>query len=117
MIVEDDVDLRTALGTSLRRHGLASFGVGSGSEALGAMERTVFDAVLLDLNLPGIHGCRLLRRIQCLENAPPAVILSGADQNAMVRAGVNGARVVLQKPTRPSEVAEALSRVISGGGR
>ncbi|MGQ0567155.1 MAG: response regulator transcription factor [Gemmobacter sp.] len=76
LLVEDDLPLAEALTALLAGSGYAVDCVqdGTGAEALVMAE--VFDLVILDLNLPGMDGLTLLRRIRARQGSPAVMILT-----------------------------------------
>ena len=63
LIVEDELDLATALATGLRREGYAIDTAASAAEALERLEDTQYDVVCLDLGLPDGDGREVCRRL------------------------------------------------------
>jgi len=66
LIVEDDTALRRSLHTTLGSLGFDVSEAGNGEDAVTHLRRTSFEAVLLDINMPGMGGietCRLIRRM------------------------------------------------------
>src|SRR5437773_7633445 len=76
LLVEDDHDLAGALHRVLTRRGFDVTSTGDGSEALTLLRHQAFDAVMLDLSIPGIDGLRLLQRMRDAGNATPVLILT-----------------------------------------
>ena len=64
LMVEDDLDLADALSQVLSAHGFQVVCCADGLEALAIVRRHAFDAVVLDLTLPGIDGLELLQRVR-----------------------------------------------------
>lgn len=65
LIVDDAQQVRRVLRTTLSAEGYTTFEAGSGEEALESIRSSVPDAVLLDVNMPGMGGletCREIRR-------------------------------------------------------
>src|ERR1700677_702862 len=63
LVVEDFEVLARSIGTGLRREGMAVDVVGDGNDALRHLAVTRYDVVILDRDLPGVHGddvCRTL---------------------------------------------------------
>jgi len=60
LVVEDDEQLRTLLVELLAGEGYDVSPVRTGEEGLQALQRELFDVVLLDINLPGMHGINVL---------------------------------------------------------
>jgi DNA-binding response OmpR family regulator len=63
LVVEDFEILARAIGTGLRREGMAVDVVGDGADALEHLAVTRYDVVVLDRDLPGVHGDEICRRI------------------------------------------------------
>lgn len=65
LVVEDHEELANAIGVGLRREGMAVDVVFGGDDALDHLEATRYDVVVLDRDIPGVHGdevCRALVR-------------------------------------------------------
>jgi two-component system, sensor histidine kinase len=108
--VEDNPFGRVVLNTILNELGHQAEFIGRGEAAIERIERGAFDAVLMDMVLPGINGIEAIRRIRGL--GPPhghiAIIgVSGrGDDEAASRAA--GADAFLLKPVSPRALATAL---------
>lgn len=76
-IIEDDVSVREAIEILLRSAGLNYQSYGSSEEFLSGFMRGVKDILILDLNLPGISGYDLLKKI-VLEGMNIQVIVTTA---------------------------------------
>lgn len=63
LVVEDFEVLAQSIGTGLRREGMAVDVVLDGPDALTRMAVTRYDVVVLDRDLPGVHGDEICRRI------------------------------------------------------
>jgi two-component system response regulator AlgR len=84
--------------------------VGDGEAALGACAELKPDALLLDIEMPGMDGTVLARRLAALPIAPQIIFCTAYDQHA-VRAWELGATDYLLKPVRLERLREALQRV------
>jgi len=108
--VEDNPFGRVVLNTILNELGHQAEFIGKGEAAIERIEQGAFDAVLMDMVLPGINGIEAIRRIRDL--APPhgriAIIgVSGrGDDEEASRAA--GADAFLLKPVSPRALATAL---------
>ena len=105
---------RVILNTILAELGHRADFVGSGEEAVAAVERG-YDVVLIDVMLPGIDGRETARRIRALAGTAaltPIIGITGrgetGDEDAARRAGMNA---YLRKPISPSALAKALAAV------
>ncbi len=76
LIAEDDQVLADGLLRSLRASGYAVDQVASGSEADAALAAHEFDLVILDLNLPKLHGFEVLRKLRARGTSVPVLILN-----------------------------------------
>ena len=108
LIVEDEVDLASALERALAEEGYACDVVHDGPSGLHAAQGCDYDLLILDLMLPGIDGGEILRRLR--ENRRvPVLILSAREGLAdKVRLLNEGADDYL---TKPFQLAELLARV------
>ncbi len=108
--VEDNPFGRVVLNTILSELGHQAEFIGRGEAAAGRIEQGLFDAVLMDMVLPGIDGVEAIRRIRSL--APPRgripiIGVSGrGEDEAASRAA--GADAFLLKPVSPRALATAL---------
>ena len=75
LIVEDDPVIRDALQELLQHWGLVTEECAEGLEALTLLEAGSFDLVLLDLNLPGLDGLEVCRRLRRLPINQPLVLM------------------------------------------
>jgi FixJ family two-component response regulator len=113
-VVDDDEPVRAALRTLLRSLG---YTVELFAEADAFLERA--DAgrpscVVLDLQLPGLSGLELQRRLRELERSIPIVFLTGhGDIPTSVRAMKAGAEWFLTKPFVADELASAVADAIA----
>jgi len=108
--VEDNPFGRVVLNTILSELGHQAEFIGRGEDATGRIAQGAFDAVLMDMVLPGINGIEAIRRIRALR--PPlgriAIIgVSGRTEDDAVSRAV-GADSFLLKPVSPRALATAL---------
>jgi DNA-binding response OmpR family regulator len=114
LVVEDHPKLATALGTILRREGMAVDVVFDGHEALTHIANAAYDVVVLDRDLPGVHGdevCRTLVAEGC-ESRVLMLTAAGAVDDRVEGLGL-GADDYLAKPFAVAELVariQALSR-------
>src|SRR5689334_3070283 len=114
LLVDDDAAIRRQLRGMLEDEGHAVAEAPSAAGAYEALERSRFDAVLLDLRMPGEHGLDALVRLR--EQAPDTavIIVSGEStlENAL-KAGQRGAFDFLEKPLRePERLLEVLDEAV-----
>jgi DNA-binding response OmpR family regulator len=63
LVVEDFEVLARTIGTGLRREGMAVDVVLDGNDALGHLAHTRYDVIVLDRDLPGVHGDEVCKRL------------------------------------------------------
>jgi len=117
LIAEDDALLRTFLGEVLSRHpNLIVVGTAAdGRSCLEAVERFRPELLLLDINLPGMDGLKVLRELGEREEGPQVLVLSGADdEETQVEAARSGARGFLPKSEAARVLPRALEAVAGG---
>jgi len=119
LLVEDDTIVAAVIRGLLEREGHVVVHVVNGLAALAELAHAQFDAVLLDLDLPGVDGFQVARLIRQRERAGqhlPIVAVtarSGGEDEAKARAaGMDG---FLHKPLSGEQLAAALARVIVAG--
>jgi CheY-like chemotaxis protein/nitrogen-specific signal transduction histidine kinase len=112
LCVEDNPYGRIVLNTILSELGHRADFVGSGEAAVDAVANGRYDAVLMDVTLPGIDGFEATRRIRALPRPAGAVRIVGvsgrvnaADEATGRAAGMDA---YLAKPLSPSGLAAAL---------
>jgi two-component system, NarL family, invasion response regulator UvrY len=117
LLVDDHVIVRSGLRNLLTSAvDTQIIEAGSGREALLQLRRDRPDLVLLDLNLPGIGGLELLRRILLEDKTARILVLSmHAEPLYVARAMEIGARGYLSKNTSAEELLSAIRRILEGG--
>ena len=83
--------------------------------ALAILRRQQIDLVILDLNLPGLGGVELLRRIVQTSRARVLVFSMHAEPLYVTRALEAGAAGYISKNIAPDELLTAVQRVAAGG--
>ncbi len=117
LLVEDDFDLSGALTRVLFKRGFEVVGCTDGADALGLVKHHDFDAILLDLTLPGLDGLRVLQRLRNNDDWTPVLVLTarGAVGDRIV--GLNaGADDYLAKPFDLDELVARLNALIRRKG-
>jgi DNA-binding NarL/FixJ family response regulator len=87
-----------------------------GEEALELVRTSRFDLIILDLNLPGLGGLELLRRILKVGSRTPILVFSLHTEAIYAnRALEAGARGYVSKNAAPEEFIAAVKTVLAGG--
>lgn len=99
LVVDDEPGVRHTLSAILADEGYAVFAVGSGEEGIEAVRDAPYDAVLLDVWLPGIDGLETLRRLKDAHVDAQVIMISGhGTVETAVRATKLGAFDFVEKP-------------------
>src|SRR5580700_937219 len=113
LVTDDDSDLRWVLGTTLGALGFGVVSSPNGEQALLEVGTRRFDAVLLDVNMPGMGGmetCRLIRRTAPLL---PILMLTVRDsERDKIEAFDAGADDYITKPFSVPELAARLRSAV-----
>jgi two-component system, sensor histidine kinase len=116
LCVEDNPYGRVILNTILTELGHRADFAGSGEAAVAAVARG-YDAVLMDVTLPGIDGLEATRRIRALAGTAsrtPIIGISGRSENGDADAArTAGMDSYLRKPLSPGALREALAAVVT----
>jgi DNA-binding response OmpR family regulator len=109
LVVEDFEVLAEAIGTGLRREGMAVDVVLDGDDALGHLALTRYDVVVLDRDLPGTHGDEVCRQLVAGPSGSRVLMLTAASTVSDRVDGLGlGADDYLPKPF---DFAELVARV------
>jgi two-component system nitrogen regulation response regulator NtrX len=99
LIVDDEAGVRSALSGVLRDEGYHVEAVESGEACLDRLTRAAYDAIVLDIWLPGLDGLSTLERLRQRSVDTPIVMISGhGNIESAVRAIKMGAFDFVEKP-------------------
>ena len=87
----------------------------SGLEAIERVTLTRMDLVLLDLNMPDVHGLEVLKFIRSqpsLAKLPVIVLTTRGDDDSREAAMKHGASLYLTKPFQPQSLVPEVSRLL-----
>lgn len=115
LLVDDDLLHARSLARELSTRGWAVRVAGSGEEALQAIQVEPSEAIVVDLQMPGMDGLSLIERLSA-RNVPSALVLVSAhlDVELAVRALRAGAQDVLEKPINAVILDQRLRACVEG---
>ena len=108
LIVEDEEDLRRSLEKAMREEGFAVDSAAEGRDGLYKAESCDYDAIVLDVMLPGLDGWEILRRLRQSKRIPVLLLTARDAVRDRVRGLDLGADDYLVKPFN---LAELIARV------
>ncbi len=100
----------------LNRVGHSVAEAGTGAEALAGAARETFDAILVDVMLPGMDGYELVRRLRAAGGRDSAILLMTASLHGPDpdRARAAGADAYVMKTTNPGRLSAQLEALLAG---
>jgi two-component system sensor histidine kinase RpfC len=118
LIADDLAANRTVLSRILERAGHKVLAVDDGEAALDALEDGRFDLAILDMHMPGLTGCDVIRQLRFMEagrsRRTPSIILSAdATVQAAAAAEEAGAKAFLTKPVVVARLLETIADVVN----
>src|SRR6516165_5992074 len=112
LIVEDEPDLLASLLQAVREDGYAADGASDGEEGLYKAESYEYDAILLDVMLPGIDGWEVLRKVRQIRKTPVLMLTARDAVRDRVKGLDTGADDYVIKPFDIDEVLSRLRALI-----
>ena len=113
LFIDDDAAVREAVGATLRGRGVNVVCASGGAEALAALESEEFDAVVSDLNMPGMSGIELCHRVlKSWPNLPVVLVTAFGSMETAVAAIRAGAYDFIAKPIQITELMLTLERAV-----
>lgn len=109
LIVEDEIRLAEALEQILLEHKYMTDVVNNGSDGLDYGLSDIYDAIILDVMLPGLDGFSIAKRLRENKIQTPIIMLTAKDSTADKVAGLDcGADDYMTKPFAPDELLARL---------
>jgi two-component system OmpR family response regulator len=116
LVVEKDLNSAKFIRRGLRAQSLAIDVAVTGEDALWMAAATNYDAIALEVELPGISGLETCRRIRAADNCSPVLMLSARDSVEERVVGLDGgADDFLVKPFHLDELAARLRALMRRG--
>ncbi len=120
LVVEDDWGSQRVVEIFLRKLGLDPVIVDNGAEGIELAVRETWDAVLMDIQMPGIDGFEAVRRIRRrIEGRwlPIIALTANVRPEDRAAAAASGMDDFLTKPIRQSDLRASLERWLQGPGK
>ena len=111
LLVDDEQAFTDTLAFRLETRGIGCLTACNGEEALGLLDRRELEVVLLDLNMPGMHGLEVLRLIKDKRPDIEVVLLTGAADFSVAATGMRrGAGDYLIKPVELDDLLTSIEK-------
>jgi two-component system OmpR family response regulator len=112
LLIDDDARLAELLVGYLQPQGIVLVHAGGGQAGLGQLATGGFDAVLLDVMMPGLDGLAVLRRLRAKAALPVIMLTARGDEADRVVGLELGADDYVAKPFSPRELLARLRAVL-----
>jgi CheY-like chemotaxis protein len=116
LVVDDERHMQRLIQFNLEKLGCTVQTTGSGEAALGLLQETPFDLLLIDLVMPGLDGfatVRALRAIPALQPLPVIMLTSRGQAETRATAAELGITVFLTKPFSPLELVNEARHLLA----
>jgi DNA-binding response OmpR family regulator len=111
LIVDDELDFLETIVKRLQVRNIEASGVDSGPKALELLNEQDFDAVVLDVKMPGMDGIEALVEMKKKKPQMPVIMLTG---HATVQSGIQGLKLgafaYVMKPVALDELLEKIQK-------
>ncbi len=118
LMIDDDEQYRDLVRYFCAKQGHVFAGADDAAAALAALGRQSFDVLLVDMNIPGTDGERVLRQVRAAGCVAPAIVLTGdvtsADMDVLRPLGAVRA---LEKSSRAEPLLQAIEDAAAAGGK
>ena len=109
LVVDDERNIRTTLAHVLESEGFEVLTAATGEQAVAMCKRRSFDAVLLDVRMPGIDGIEAFRRIRKILTDVTVILMSAYSVAGVERDALDaGVAAFLRKPLDIERVLDLL---------
>ena len=113
LVVDDELQVRSALMRYLDLLGYHADGARDGDQALKTLERTSYDLMILDIRMPGMDGVQVMQQAHQMHPDLAIIVLTGhAALDSAIAAVKSGAVDCLHKPASNHDIAAAATRAL-----
>lgn len=112
LVVDDDERIRQLLLRYLQEHGFLAVAASSAKEADDILERFIFDALIVDIMMPGETGLSFTKRFKEKSDLPVLLLTALGETSDKITGFENGADDYLSKPFEPRELVMRLQAIL-----
>lgn len=112
LIIDDDRELCTLLSDFLGLEGFTPSAIHDGEEAVAHCRENNYDALVLDIMLPGLQGLDVLRKLREFTDTPVLMLTARGEDTDRIVGLELGADDYLPKPCNPRELTARLRAIL-----
>ncbi len=115
LMVDDSASVRQMVGMTLKQAGYSVVEAGDGREALQKASANRVDAVITDLNMPGMDGLSFIRAYRATpasSGVPIVFLTTESDEGLKAQAKQAGATGWMVKPFKPDQLLAIMRKVV-----
>jgi two-component system OmpR family response regulator len=112
LVVDDDAEIRTLLGTYLQKNGYRASVAADGQAMWAVLAKSAVDLIVLDLMLPGDDGLTLCRKLRADSDTPVIMLTARGEETDRIVGLEIGADDYLAKPFSPRELLARIKSVL-----
>ncbi len=112
LIIDDDRELCALLADFLKLEGFQASAIHDGAEAVTHCRENRYDAIVLDVMLPGLQGLEVLRKLREFSDTPILMLTARGEDTDRIVGLEMGADDYLPKPCNPRELAARLRAIL-----
>ena len=115
LAVDDEKEICRILKVFLTKHGFEVKNAFNGEEALRLLGKEKFELVVLDINMPGLGGVKLLEKLKAEDIKTPVIVLTGSFNSPVPRDQFDFIKGFLYKPADLSELLNKIKTILKEG--
>ena len=112
LIIDDDKELCSLLADFLKLEGFHTQAQHDGAQAVAHCREHQYDAIILDIMLPGLQGLEVLRKLREFSHTPILMLTARGEDTDRIVGLEMGADDYLAKPCNPRELAARLRAIL-----
>lgn len=110
LLIDDDLDFAEGLMMALELNDYTVDIASNGQDGIAAAQETPYDAILIDVGLPGLNGVETLSRIKQVSRGTRCFLVTGYSADQVLEQGFDaGAAEILTKPIDVEDLVQRLT--------
>lgn len=109
LLIDDEEEFLEVLAERMENRGLRVETAIDGEKALEKVRKSSFDAILLDLAMPGLDGLETLKKLKAIDPALQIILLTG---KATLQKGIEAIKLgALDLMEKPADIKELMAKI------